>query len=80
MKQKNKKLIEMKQKNKIHLPIKMIDGTIINAYIWTDDYNFLRCKINYPKTGKSHFASMVNLIDELFEQQHPYWALKLRYQ
>lgn len=57
-----------------HLPIKMTDNTIVNAEVYQDEFNFWHCKIKYPKTGRSHYYSLVNYIDTLFNEQYPYWA------
>jgi hypothetical protein len=53
----------------------IIDGNdIINVDVWQDEFNQWHYKAKYPKVGKSHFYSMVNYYDALFDEQHPYWA------
>ena len=62
-----------------HLPIQVGDDTV-SSEIWQNEFNQWVLKIKYPKVGRSHFYSMVNMIDELFAEQYPYWADKLHKQ
>lgn len=57
-----------------HLPIVYNEDLTIYAEVWQDEFNLWHYKVKYPKCGKSHFYSMVNYVDSLFDEQHPYWA------
>jgi hypothetical protein len=58
----------------------MADNTIINASISQDQFGQYSLKIKYPKVGRSHFYSVANYIDALFDEQYPEWAEKLHKQ
>ncbi len=62
------------------LDVIMDDNSIVKCQIWQDEFDFWRIKYFYPRCEKRFFYSMVNQIDEIFEEQYPYWANKLRYQ
>ena len=56
-----------------HLPIQVGDS-IVSSEIWKNEFDQWVHKIKYPKVGRSHYYSMVNMIDSLFEEQYPHWS------
>lgn len=61
-------------------PIVVDDTTIIKSYIFKNEYNEWVLKIKYPSVGRSHFYSMANNINNLFDEQYPEWATILHKQ
>jgi hypothetical protein len=51
-----------------------VEDTIIPCWVYVDQYGRLAIKIKYPKVGRSHFYSLKNYIDELFDLQYPEMA------
>jgi hypothetical protein len=56
------------------VPIIMTDGSIVKASISQDQFGQYSLKIKYPKVGRSHYYSVVNYIDSLFDEQYPEWS------
>ena len=57
--------------NANYCPIKYNESIVIDSYVWVNESGQLSQKIIYPKCGRSHFYSMVNYIDNCFNEQYP---------
>ena len=60
-------------------PIQFGDS-VIPAQILVNEYNDLSLKIQMPKTGRSHYYSLLNQLDDSFDHQYPQWATALHQQ
>ena len=57
------------------LSVKMEDGfSAVQVKIYQNNFGEFIYKPSYPKVGRSHFYSLCNYIDSLFNDQHPNWA------
>jgi hypothetical protein len=61
-----------------HLLIQIGDDTV-SSEIYQNEFNQWVLKIKYPKVERSHYYSMVHMMNELFAEQYPYWAKKLNH-
>ena len=66
--------------NANYCPIQYNESVIIDSYVWVNESGKLSHKIFYPKSGKSHFYSMVNYIDNCFDEQYPSLAYQIWFQ
>lgn len=57
--------------NANYCPIQYNDDTIVDSWVWVNEFGQLTHKIKYPKTIRSHFYSMVNYIHDCFDEQYP---------
>lgn len=65
--------------NAMYCPIQYNDDTIVDSWVYQNESGQLCLKIKYPKTGRSHFYSIVNYIDQCFDEQYPELGYQLNH-